>query len=218
MDATALTTALQDAIAGRLLLEHPFYQRWSAGTVSREELAAYASQYRAIEAELPHALEAIAAGLRGEARTSVEANLADERSNPAPHLDLFDQFAAAMGADRLPPTPATAALVDLYATAGARSGAYGLGVLVAYEIQAAAIADSKAEGLRTHYDVDAAGTAFWDVHATLELDHGSWVTSAMATLAEAELAEALAGVDASAAAWWGFLDERESSASALATR
>ena len=35
------------------VLEHPFYERWSAGELSRDELARYSGQYR-------HATEAIA--------------------------------------------------------------------------------------------------------------------------------------------------------------
>ena len=35
------------------VIEHPFYVRWSAGELSREELARYSGQYR-------HATEAIA--------------------------------------------------------------------------------------------------------------------------------------------------------------
>jgi len=213
---TACTAAIDVILAERLLLSHPFYQRWTAGTLSREELTAYAGQYRSVEATLPTALAAIIADLDGPAKVLVQANLDDELSNPAPHLDLFDQFAAALGADLLEPTPGTANLIATYATAAERSGAFGLGVLAAYEVQAAEVATSKAEGLRANYGIDAAGTAFWDVHASLEVEHGNWVVEALSHLSTDDLAEALAGVEASAAAWWSFLDEREAAAPTLA--
>jgi len=212
---TALTAAIDAVLADRLLLSHPFYQRWTAGTLTREELTAYAGQYRSVEATLPTALGAIIADLNGSAKVLVQANLDDELSNPAPHLDLFDQFAAALGADLVEPTPATAHLINTYATAAERSGAFGLGVLAAYEVQAAEVATSKADGLRTNYGVDDHGTAFWDVHASLEVEHGNWVVEALAHLDADDLAEALAGVEASAAAWWSFLDEREAAAAPL---
>ena len=78
------------------------------------------------------------------------------------------------------------------------------------------MATSKAEGLRANYGIDAAGTAFWDVHASLEVEHGNWVVEALSHLSTDDLAEALAGVEASAAAWWSFLDEREAAAPTLA--
>src|SRR3954449_2290336 len=42
------------------VLEHSFYRRWSAGELSREELAVYAGEYR-------HAVEALADGLAAAA-------------------------------------------------------------------------------------------------------------------------------------------------------
>ena len=43
-------------------------------------------------------------------------------------------------------------------------------MLAAYETQAAAVAATKAAGLRRHYGIDGPGVAFWDVHADLEAD------------------------------------------------
>jgi pyrroloquinoline quinone (PQQ) biosynthesis protein C len=102
-----------------------------------------------------------------------------------------------------------ATLVDTYATAVSQSPAFALGVLAAYEVQGSAIADTKGEGLRSRYAMSAADTTFWDAHVELEADHAAWTIEALASLSDAELDEAFAGAEASAAAWWGFLDERE---------
>ena len=206
---------LNDLLAERRLLEHPFYQRWSAGTLGRDELVAYAGQYRAIEAQLPVTLGEIHAALEeGVAKNYVAQNLADELGNPASHLDLFDRFSAALGAEATTPQPAMATLVDTYATASSKSSAYALGVLAAYEVQGSAIADTKGEGLRSWYDMSASDTTFWDAHVELEADHAAWTVEALASLSDAELEEAFAGAEASATAWWGFLDEREAANSA----
>lgn len=70
---------MTDALAGRRLLDHPFYRRWERGEVSEAELASYAAQYRHFEAYLPGFLAQLVAGLpEGEARDLVAANLADE--------------------------------------------------------------------------------------------------------------------------------------------
>lgn len=201
------TTALERAIAGRELLTHPFYRRWERGEVTVAELAAYAAQYAHFEAQLPVTLAAIAeACAPGEVRDAVAANLADELGSPRPHVELLDGFIAAVGAEPADATPATAALVELYATAPARSEAFALGVVAAYEIQAAEIARTKADGLRAHYALGASGTEFWDVHASMEAVHADWIAQGIDALDDDEV---LAGVCASRDAWWGFLDERE---------
>ena len=84
-------------------------------------------------------------------------------------------------------------------------------MLAAYELQAAEIARSKADGLRAHYGLDAEGTAFWDVHAALEAEHAD--VDARRRLATSPAADVLDGVAASRDAWWSFLDEREAEAS-----
>lgn len=203
-------SVLAQAASQRRLLEHPFYRAWQAGELTRDDLADYAGQYRHIEQVLPAALEATAATLpAGHARRLVEANLADERSHPRPHLELFDNFAAAVGADTSTlPSPGTARLVSAYNDAVQAGPAAALAAIGAYEVQAAEVASTKAASLRSQYGLDAAGTEFWDVHALLENSHANWTAEAIAELTP-EHADISTYADGSAAAWWGFLDERE---------
>jgi len=200
-------------IGGKRLLDHPFYRRWEAGTLARGELAAYADQYRHIEAALPEVLSRVASNLPdGPARAAVNANLSDELGRPAPHLELFDTFAAAAGARcGAPPAPATRSLAALQLSSAASDPVRGLGVLAAYETQAAAVAATKAAGLRRHYGIDGPGVAFWDVHADLEADHADWTASALAATAASPAQVTSAAADG-ARAWWQFLDERQTAA------
>jgi pyrroloquinoline quinone (PQQ) biosynthesis protein C len=209
--SVAETTGLiSEGIGGKRLLDHPFYRRWEAGTLAGGELARYAEQYRHIEATLPGVLSRVASCLpEGPAREAVTANLSDELSNPAPHLELFEAFAAAAGAHQdVPPTPATQFLIALQLSSAATGPVRALGVLAAYETQAAAVAASKAAGLRCHYGIDGPGAAFWDVHADLEADHGDWSANALAAIA-GNPAQVTTAVAAGACAWWQFLDERD---------
>jgi pyrroloquinoline-quinone synthase len=210
MHTAQIQEALADALAGRHLLTHPFYRRWEAGTLADGELAAYAEQYRLLERELPLTLAAIAAQLpEGHARALVEANLADELGRPAPHAVLFESFAQAAGAQAdVAPTLSTAGLLSAIRSVAASDPVAALAMVAAYEVQAADIAASKAEGLRRHYGMDAAGTEFWDVHATQEAEHADWSTEALAALGADPAAVRAAAQDA-ADAWWGFLTERE---------
>lgn len=206
-----IEAVIASAIGGRRLLSHPFYQRWLEGSLQMSELAAYAAQYRYFEAQLPGFLAEVLEQLPpGQARELVAANLADERSVPAPHLELFETFGAAVGAVPEPPTPATQALVYCYARWAQSGGAAAVGALAAYEVQAAEVAASKADGLRVRYGLEATATEFWDVHATADVDHAAWVVEALAELAAAgDASDIAAAVDDAAGAWWSWLDERE---------
>ena len=205
-----ITARLNAVLSERRLLEHPFYQRWSAGELGRDELVAYAGQYRAIEAQLPLTLSILVEQLpAGSAQDLVAQNLADELGNPVAHLELFDRFAAALDAPATVPEPAMAALVATYAHAAEVSPAFALGVLGAYEVQGSAIADTKGQGLRAWYGLNANDTAFWDAHVDLESSHAAWTIEALSLLSEDELELAFAGAELSASAWWSFLDERE---------
>jgi pyrroloquinoline-quinone synthase len=210
MHPQPIDEVLAEAIVGRRLLTHPFYRRWETGTLTEGELAAYAEQYRHIERELPVTLAAIVEALpAGRARDLVEANLADELGTPEPHAQLFESFARAAGATPdAPATPSTAALLAVVRTTAANDPVAALAMIAAYEVQAADIAASKGEGLRRHYGFDEEGTAFWDVHATQEVDHAGWSMEALTAL-EADLDVVQAAATVSADSWWLFLSERD---------
>jgi pyrroloquinoline-quinone synthase len=215
MHTDHVAAALDRALEGRRLLEHPFYRRWEAGQLAAGELATYAEQYRHVERALPEVLATIADGLpAGRARELVVENLRDEQSVPAAHVELLESFASAAGS--LAEAPAGAAVAALVAQerASAADPLSALALLAAYEVQAGAIARSKADGLRAHYGFDDTGCRFWDVHAAMESEHADWSIEALATLTDDEegvFTAARRGADA----WWAFLDEREAEAPAL---
>ena len=212
----ALAAAVDRALQGRSLLTHPFYRRWEAGTLERQELAEYAVQYRAFEAALPVVLDAVVRALVSEGKLEAAAlvgrSLADELGTPEPHLALFDRFATALGADPARRAgPAAGALAGTYHELVGEGPAAALAALAAYETQAAAIATSKADGLRRFYGLDEAGTAFWDVHATMDAAHGEWAVEALG-LCGADPSEAFGAARRAADAWWALLDERQAEA------
>jgi pyrroloquinoline quinone (PQQ) biosynthesis protein C len=210
---TEIDAVLAEVLRDRRLLAHPFYRRWEAGTLEQAELAAYAGQYRHFEAALPVILERVVQRLdEPTARRLVQANLDDELGVPAPHLELFNGFAEAVGAPaHADATPGTAALLDLYTSVADESPGCALAALAAYEVQASEIAASKADGLRSRYGVTDDGARFWDVHAGADEVHGAWIMEALAALA-VNAPEIRGASSSAAAAWWAFLDEREASA------
>ncbi len=73
------------------VLEHPFYERWSAGELSAAELARYAGEYR-------HAVVALAEASRAAAAKAGPAHASGLRRHAAEetaHVELWDDFARA---------------------------------------------------------------------------------------------------------------------------
>jgi pyrroloquinoline-quinone synthase len=192
------------------VLRHPFYLRWSAGELTRPELATYAGQYA-------HAVSALAAASR-RAADCAPADTADELAAHAEeeeaHVALWDRFAAAVGGES--PAPA---LPETEACAAAWGDPQRplLGTLVAlYAIESAqpAISEVKGDGLRRHYGVaEGPATAYFDVHAVRDVEHAR----AGRRLIERELDgggdPALVGeAERVLAANWGLLDGVERAA------
>jgi pyrroloquinoline-quinone synthase len=211
--AAEVTGLLED----RQLLTHAFYQRWTEGQLRVSELTAYAEQYRHFERELPGFLTAsLEVTTAPRARGLLADNLADETgtgsSTAGAHLELFDRFAAALDAcTDAPATPATTRLVDVYREA-AGTPVEALGVLVAYESQAAAIATTKASGLQERYGLDADEAGFWSEHASVDVAHRAWAIEALYEVTGGSIELAADALRRGADAWWGFLDEREAAA------
>lgn len=206
---TQLKKVLDVALADQQLLSHPFYLRWEAGELSRDELTHYAQQYRYFEAMLPKFLEKLSAQLPdGPARDFVLANLSDEVSPPS-HLSLFEQFARFFDASDTAISPAMANLVGSYAELLEQGPVSSLAGLFAYESQGARIADSKAEGLERHYGARSDAVAFWTAHGSIEEDHAKWTLDALSSL-EPDASDVERAAHLIGGAWWSFLDERES--------
>jgi pyrroloquinoline-quinone synthase len=152
------------------VLEHPFYERWSRGELSRDELAHYAGQYR-------YAVVALAEAADGAARAASageRAELAAHAGEEAAHVALWDEFAGAVGTDGARPAePETEAC----ARAWAGDERDLLGHLVAlYAIESAqpAISRVKSDGLRAHYGFAAGpATAYFDLHAERDGEHAA---------------------------------------------
>jgi pyrroloquinoline-quinone synthase len=160
-----------DAVQARWnVLEHPFYARWTAGELSRDDLARYAGQYRHAVVALAEAADR-AAHVAGSAD---RAELAAHAGEEAAHVALWDAFAGATGTDGPQPAePETAAC----AAAWAGDGRDLLGHLVAlYAIESAQpeIARAKADGLREHYGfASGPATAYFDLHVERDVEHAA---------------------------------------------
>jgi pyrroloquinoline-quinone synthase len=206
----------EERVAPFNLLQHPFYQAWSKGELTRGDLREYAAEYWHHVSAFPTYLSALHSRLPdGEMRREVLRNLAEEEgvdsATARPHSDLWMDFAAGMGASRDEVTeravqPEMKALMATFRELmqeGTASSA--MAALYAYESKVPVIATTKAEGLAAHYGTEGAAARYFTLHQTADVAHASvWrelIDKELAASPEAEEVALNAGERAAKALW-----------------
>lgn len=172
---------LDEQIAARHLLTHPFYLAWTRGELRRETLADYATQYYQHVAAFPTYLSAMHARCDDQpTRRQLLANLIDEEAGEPNHPQLWRNFAAALGVspnelEKTAPWPETAGLIATFREVCRRGDlAEGLAALYAYESQVPAISESKIDGLVRHYQFsDPESYRYFTVHIEADREHAA---------------------------------------------
>lgn len=155
----SLIARLDDARRRRNILEHPFYTRWERGELTREELAAYAGEYR-------HAVVALA----DAAELAGSEHARDERE----HVALWDEFTSALDAElERAPRPETERCAAAWTSASDPLEA--LAILYAIEAGQPEVSRTKLTGLVEHYGFEESGegTAYFRLHAELDHEHAA---------------------------------------------
>lgn len=172
------------------VLEHPFYQRWSAGGLSAEELGFYAGEYRHAVVALAQASDSAAAKVGETHRAGLERHAAEERS----HIELWDEFASAASEDAPRRTPLSDTEECARAWTAGDDALEHLAVLYAIEAAQPEIAKTKLDGLVERYGYSPEGPAveYFELHATLDIEHARQARELIAELMSAEADEAQA--------------------------
>ena len=232
MNTAEFFQQLERRIAKYDLLCHPFYQAWSAGRLTREDLREYAQDYFHHVEAFPSYLAALALRLEdGELRRAVLANLCDEKGveglagkSSIPHSDLWLDFAEGMGSSRNlewhTPVPEIRQLVrHFHQVASEGKVEEALAAFYAYESQVPRIAKEKEGGLRSRYGADDKTCGYFAVHATADVYHSrAWRKQLGKRVAEhPEVAEAaLDAAENAARMLWRALDGVEARRTATA--
>jgi pyrroloquinoline-quinone synthase len=167
---------IDNDIAEKNLLKHPFYLAWVRGELSKEALSDYAKQYYHHVAAFPTYLSAVHAKCDDQpTRKQILQNLIDEEAGSPNHPELWKQFANALGVENVDveKQPETKNLIGTFRSiCGSKSTAEGLAALYAYESQIPAICESKIDGLKKHYDFnDPKGYEYFSVHIEADKEH-----------------------------------------------
>jgi pyrroloquinoline-quinone synthase len=174
------------------VLDHPFYQCWERGELTRKELAFYAGEYR-------HAVVALA-------DAAAAAGDPEHAEEEAAHVALWDDFAAALDAplDR-EPTPETRDCADAWRRADELEAR---AVLYALESGQPDISRTKLAGLVEHYglaDGDP-GTAYFSLHADRDHEHAAASRTVLAELPPEHADRLVAAAEAALEGNWRLLD------------
>jgi pyrroloquinoline-quinone synthase len=185
------------------VLQHPFYRRWSAGELSREELAGYADQYR-------HATEAIArlsAQAADAAPEQERGELRRHAKEEGGHVALWDDFVDAVGGEiGARPSAETRECVAAWTTDDGWLGS--LVRLYAIESGQPEISRVKRQGLVQHYGLeDGQGNAYFRLHEGRDVEHAAAAREMIERHLDGADEDALVGVAESAfRANWRLLD------------
>lgn len=170
---------LDNCIARYDLLRHPFYQAWSQGALTREDLQDYARDYYHHVESFPRALASFSRRLpTSDLRQAVLNNLYDElgRRNEPSHADLWRNFGEGVGMGRFvleeDPSPEIENLIHFFEEVS-REGTpeQALAAFYAYESQVPRISQEKVRGLREIYGANERTCKYFVVHMTVDIQH-----------------------------------------------
>lgn len=160
---------LETIAAQKDVLRHPFYVRWAEGTLTRDELADYAGQYR--HAVVALAVAAATAAHSPEAGTDAEALAAHAREE-ADHVALWDRFVAQVGGDcAARANRETRACAEEWAGDPVRPLLHTLTAMYAIESAQPAISKTKLTGLADHYGIES--SPYFNLHQALDVAHAA---------------------------------------------
>ena len=224
MDTKAFLSLLDDRIHQYDLLCHPFYQAWSAGELTRDDMRLYAEDYYPHVEAFPGYLAQLGVRLEeGELRRAVLANMTDEKGGEdsfgepeRSHADLWLDFVEGMGGSlrKRQPTGEVRKLIRWFqkiASEGTPEEA--LAAFYAYESQVPRVAQEKDRGLREIYGANEKTRGYFILHATADLYHAQVWRKQLEKRVQAnpESAEkALAAAETAAKMLWTVMDGFES--------
>ena len=185
-----MNRTLDDVTARWNLLQHSFYQRWTRGELTRDELCDYVTQYAHVVRAVPGWLEQV----RGGDTAGLARHAAEEQS----HIELWNSFGEALGLSSasIRSAPANAATARLIARGDELSGkGEAAPVVWALEIQTPAVASAKLAGLSAFYGIGPDdGGEYFAVHQDLDIEHAAELRALCANSSEraaAAMSEAL---------------------------
>jgi len=210
---------VNSTIEKKSLLNHPFYQKWNEGALSKTELQEYAKQYYHFVKHFPRFVSCVHSNCEDvKTRQILLENLADEegfKTGIENHPRLWINFAQSLGlteeeVKNATPIREVEDLVDgMYELTRSPEFTLGLASLYAYESQVPEISRTKIDGLKKYYGVDSIkAIEFFTVHEEADVYHSKDEMDIMVrnNLSLEDQRRLINTVDESATLQWNFLD------------
>jgi pyrroloquinoline-quinone synthase len=180
MEVSEFFTRLDDCMSRHDLLNHPFYQAWSLGHLTREDIHIYAMDYYHHVDAFPRYLSGFLRRLpQGRLRQAVLENLDDELGSglKPPHASLWCDFAEGLAVgdanwSRVPSAGMRNLVWFFHSTATNDEPEAVLACFYAYESQVPRIAQEKLKGLKAFYAADDRTCEYFNLHVTADVLHG----------------------------------------------
>jgi len=149
------------------LLDHPFYQAWTRGEVTREQLAIYHRSYAEFIQRMPDFWQRVVDAFQQET-TPARDVVQDEKE----HIPLWELWGK-----RLNPPEAHPTMQPVIDAFDGMTPSQLLGALQAFEIQQPEVARTKKEGLLRFYGYRAEDLLYFDEHQLEErhISYGKWL-------------------------------------------
>lgn len=170
-------STLDDLIAEKSLLKHPFYVRWSMGELTLPELQVYAKEYYHLVRAVPGVVARVQTHTAGTAFADrMQENFREETE----HIALWERFASSLGVtkeDLLAHTPSADVVMAVRRLEELAEQSLEQGVVAMYalERELAAIAQTKKEGLLRYYGLTSEDAhAYFDEHLREEKHLEVW--------------------------------------------
>jgi pyrroloquinoline-quinone synthase len=221
METKAFVSLLEERIHPYDLLCHPFYQAWSEGKLTSDDLRNYAEGYYPHVEAFPGYLAQFGVRLEeGELRRAVLTNMTDEKGGEnsfgepeRSHSELWLDFVEGVGGSRTSkrrPVGEVRKLISwFHRVAGEGTPEEALAAFYAYESQVPRLAQEKDRVLRELYSADEKTRGYFTLHALADVHHANVWRNQLEKRVKAnpETAEkALAAAENAAKALWRVLD------------
>ncbi|WP_375793780.1 CADD family putative folate metabolism protein [Chlamydia sp. 12-01] len=205
---------LDKNIKEKHMLDHTFYMKWSKGELTKEQLKAYAKDYYLHIKAFPRYLSAVHSRCDNlEARKLLLDNLMDEETGYPNHIDLWKNFAYALGVteeelESHVPSAAAQKKVDTFlrwCTGDSLSA--GVSALYTYESQIPTVAETKISGLKQYFGFTAPEDyEYFTVHQDVDVRHAREERELIETLLNSDCNKVLQASREVCDALYDFLD------------
>jgi len=215
MDNKKFLSELDSLIRAHSILNHPFYVAWSNGELTIDQLKTYAKIYFPHVYNFPGYLSnAIRVTDNNIIKSELESNYKDEITYPAPHPELWLDFAEGLGLDndiiiKSDVHPSAENIINTFNTLCSAGTGEALAALYSYESQQPVVAQEKINGLINNYNIsDPKTLAYFDVHAVADIYHSEGEKKALEECINngADPKDILNAAEKALDAYWKLLD------------